>query len=113
VDITVSTYATFSKMITKTSLEQRWIRTEPLVVKGPYRYVRNPLYTGAIVLILGWWLLLDYSSLFVSAVLFFLWLNFVVAPFEEKELRAIFGNDYEQYSRVVPRIIPFPRRRKS
>jgi protein-S-isoprenylcysteine O-methyltransferase Ste14 len=113
VDIAVSTYATFSKMISRANLEERSVRTEPLVVKGPYGYVRHPLYTGVILLILGWWLLLDYSFLLVSAVLFSLWLNFVVAPFEEKELRAIFGEDYEQYSKAVPRIFPFPRRRKS
>jgi protein-S-isoprenylcysteine O-methyltransferase Ste14 len=41
-----------------------------------------------------------------------LWFNFVVASFEEKELKAIFGEQYEKYSKEVPKIIPFTKRRK-
>jgi protein-S-isoprenylcysteine O-methyltransferase Ste14 len=41
-----------------------------------------------------------------------LWFNFVVASFEEKELKAIFGEQYDQYSKEVPKIIPFTKRRK-
>lgn len=88
-------------------LEERSGRTEPLIVKGPYRYVRHPLYSDVVLLLLGWWLLLDYSFLLISALLLLLWFGFVVTRFEERELRAIFGDDYEEYSRRVPRIVPF------
>ena len=67
---------------------------------------------GVVVLLLGWWLLLDYTFLLLSTVLSLLWVNFVVAPFEEKELKAIFGEQYEQYTKEVPRMIPFTKRRK-
>jgi protein-S-isoprenylcysteine O-methyltransferase Ste14 len=110
-DILVSTYVTFSKFARKgESLRERSGRTEPLVVKGPYRYVRHPLYSVVVLLILGWWLLLDYSFLLISALLLLLWFSFVVAPFEERELRAIFGDDYDRYAERVPRIIPFAGR---
>jgi len=112
VDILVSTYVSFSKVKRRVRLEERSRRTEPLVVKGPYRYVRHPLYLGVVLLVLGWWLLLDYSFLLISIILLLLWFNFVVAPFEEKELRAIFGEDYERYAKGVPKIIPFTRRRE-
>ena len=108
-DVLVSTYVTFSKMVRGVRLEERSFRTEPLVVKGPYRYVRHPLYSGVLVLLAGWWLLLDYSFLLVSTLLAFVWFTAVVTPFEEKELRAIFGEDYELYAREVPRMIPFIR----
>lgn len=107
-DILISTYVTFSKVRgERVRLEERSIRTEPLVVKGPYRYVRHPLYSAVVLLLLGWWLLLDYTFLLISDLLLLLWFNFVVTRFEERELRAIFGDDYEQYASRVPRIIPF------
>jgi hypothetical protein len=58
--ILTSTYVTFSKAARGgASLEGRSSRTEPLVVTGPYRYVRHPLYSDVVLLLLGWWLLLD------------------------------------------------------
>jgi len=63
-------------------------------------------------LTVGWGLLLDYTFLLLSAIFMFLWFNFVVAPFEERELIAMFGEEYEQYSNEVPRMIPFTKRKK-
>ena len=107
VDILISTYVSFSKARRKLDLKERSGRTEPLVVRGPYKYVRHPLYSGVVLLLVGWWLLVDYSFLLLSTILLLLWFNYVVAPFEEKELRAIFGEEYEKYAKEVPRIIPF------
>ena len=112
VDILVSTYSTLLKVIGGVPLEKLSGRTEPFVVQGPYLYVRHPLYLDVVLLVLGWWLMLDYSSLLFSAVLLLLWFNFAVAHFEEKELRAIFGEQYERYSKEVPRMIPFTKRHK-
>jgi protein-S-isoprenylcysteine O-methyltransferase Ste14 len=112
VDVLVSTYVSLSKVARGVRLEERSGRTERLVVKGPYRYVRHPLYLGVLWLLLGWWLLFDFSFLLLSTVLLLLWFNFVVAPFEEKELRAMFGEEYERYAKGVPKIIPFTTRRK-
>jgi protein-S-isoprenylcysteine O-methyltransferase Ste14 len=111
VDVLISTYVTFSKVRRGTSLQKLSGRTEPLIVQGPYRYVRHPLYFGVILFVLGLFLLLDYSFLLVSAIILLLWFNFVVASFEEKELKAIFGKQYNQYSKEVPKIIPFIKRR--
>ena len=112
VDVLISTYVTFSKVKRKNSLQKLSGRTEPLVVQGPYRYIRHPLYFGVVLLVIGWFLLLDYSFLLVSAIILLLWFNFVVASFEEKELRAIFGGQYNQYSKKVPKMIPFTKRGK-
>jgi len=111
IDVVLSTYATVLKAARRARLEERAGRTETLIVVGPYKYVRHPLYFGVVLVVLGWGLLLDYSFLLFSAVLLLLWLNFVVAAFEEKELRAIFGEEYAQYSKEVPRMIPFLKRR--
>jgi protein-S-isoprenylcysteine O-methyltransferase Ste14 len=76
--------------------------TEHLVVSGPYRYVRNPMYlaVGSIVvgqaLLLGQLVLLPYAALFVLAVWAF------VRWYEEPTLRRKFGAEYEDYRRAVP-----------
>jgi len=99
-------------MVRRTRLEEQSDRTEPLVITGPYKYVRHPLYFGVTILVLGWWLLLDYTFLLVSAIFLLLWFNFVLTPFEEKELKAIFGEEYEHYAKEVSRMIPFTKRHK-
>ena len=111
IDVLLSTYSTVLKAARRARIEERTGRTEPLVIVGPYKYVRHPLYFGVVLLVLGWGLLLDYSFMFFSAVLLLLWFNFVLAPFEEKELRTLFGEQYDQYSKGVPRMIPFLKRR--
>ena len=111
-DILISTYFTLLKVVRGAPLEKLSGRTEPLVIQGPYLYLRHPLYLGVVLLALGWWLVLDYSFLLFSAIFLLLWFNFVVAHFEEKELRAMFGEQYEQYSKEVPRMIPFTKRHK-
>ncbi len=110
VEVLISSYATFTKMVKRIPLEERLGRSEPLVVKGPYRYVRHPLYAGVLLLASGLWLWLDNTPLLFTTLLFLMWFNFVVTPFEEKELNAIFGSDYEQYKRRVSKMIPMPRR---
>jgi len=113
VDVLISSYATFTKMLRRVPLDERIGRREPLVVKGPYRYVRHPLYAGVLLLASGLWLWFDYTPLLFTTLLFLVWFNFVVTPFEEKELNVIFGADYEQYKRRVSKMIPLPRRSDS
>jgi len=107
IDIIISTYVTFLKIGKVTSLEKPSGRTEPLVIQGPNKHVRHPLYFAVVTVVFGLGLLLDYSFLLISAMALLLWFSFIVAPFEEKELRALFGEQYQQYSEKVPRIIPF------
>jgi protein-S-isoprenylcysteine O-methyltransferase Ste14 len=107
IDILISTYVTFLKIVKSTSLETIFGRTEPLVIQGPHKHVRHPPYFGVVTIVFGLGLLLDYSILLISAIALLSGFRFVVAPFEEKELRALFGEQYQQYSEKVPRIIPF------
>jgi protein-S-isoprenylcysteine O-methyltransferase Ste14 len=112
VDILISTYVTVLKAMRGTRLEEKADRTEPLVIVGPYKHVRHPLYFSVVILLLGWWLLLDLTFLLFSTVLLMLYFNYVVAPFEEAELRAIFGEQYKRYIEEVPRLIPFTKHLK-
>ena len=83
------------------------------MVVGPYRYIRHPQYAAVIVMIAGWWLVLDYTFILFTVGIVALWFGLVVAPFEERELRALFGEEYASYARRTPRFIPFSRRRNS
>ena len=69
------------------------------------------MYFAVVVLLLGWWLVLDYTFLLFMAFLFFLWFNLVVIRFEEKELRALYREEYETYAKSVPRFFPSLKRR--
>jgi protein-S-isoprenylcysteine O-methyltransferase Ste14 len=105
-EILVSTYLTMRKAIGWTRLDDASDRTQRLILQGPQRHVRHPLYFAVVVLLLGWWLVLDYTFLLFMAFLFFLWFNLVVIRFEEKELKALYGAEYETYARAVPRFFP-------
>ena len=76
-----------------------------LVVEGPYRYVRNPLYDTDFLLILGTALLTRSWGLVLLAALYAAQLALQL-PLEEKELRQRFGSRYRRYCRLVPRFVP-------
>lgn len=77
-----------------------------LVVRGLYRYVRNPMYVGASVVLLGEALVRQSRALVVYDVLWFVWVNVFVIAYEEPYLRRRFGASYEEYTRRVGRWIP-------
>jgi protein-S-isoprenylcysteine O-methyltransferase Ste14 len=76
-----------------------------LVVEGPYRHVRNPLYVTDFSLILGTALLANDSFLFLLAALYAAQLTLQL-PLEERELHRRFGVRYSRYCQLVPRFIP-------
>lgn len=83
-----------------------WDPPRRLVVRGPYRYVRNPMISGVIFILFGEALILLSQPHFIWAVIF-LALNAVYIPlFEEPQLKNRFGADYAEYCRNVPRLVP-------
>jgi protein-S-isoprenylcysteine O-methyltransferase Ste14 len=90
-----------------------WDPTRKLVVRGVYRYVRNPMISGVFCVLLGEAVALKSIYLFGWFVSFVA-LNLVYIPLvEEPRLERRFGADYVQYKRDVPRWIPRPGRRSS
>ena len=83
-----------------------------LVVGGPYRYVRNPMYLGVTAIVLGEALLVRSLALGVYWTSWFAGANVFVIAYEEPNLRRRFGTSYDDYARRVARWIPhsdFPR----
>ena len=77
-----------------------------LVVTGFYRYVRNPIYVGVMLIFLGHFLWSGYWSLLLYALLSFIGVHFFIILYEEPTLKKKFGAAYEEYLRRVPRWIP-------
>jgi protein-S-isoprenylcysteine O-methyltransferase Ste14 len=74
-----------------------------LVVEGPYRIVRNPMYWSVVSVMLGEALVFHSLALAELAVAFFVGTNLFVLFYEEPVLRRKFGAEYEDYCRRVPR----------
>ena len=73
-----------------------------LVVRGQYRYVRNPMYVAVGSVILGQALLLPSPALLIYLGLFFLIVATFVRFYEEPALESRFGEEYLGYKRSVP-----------
>ena len=84
-----------------------------LVVTGPYRWVRNPMYVGMAIVLIGEALVFPQLSrtLFIEVVALWAAVNVFVIAYEEPTLRGTFGADYERYCqhvrRWIPRLRPF------
>jgi protein-S-isoprenylcysteine O-methyltransferase Ste14 len=80
--------------------------TKHLVVKGFYRFVRNPMYVAVVSVILGQGLLLSDVGVIEYAVFVGLAMHVFVIAYEEPTLRRSFAAEYENYSAHVHRWIP-------
>ncbi len=85
-----------------------WDAPSRVVAAGPYRWVRNPIYVAALVIVLGEaWLFLSPELLAYAGVMACLFHLFVTG-YEEPTLRRRFGTTYADYRHDVPRWIPRP-----
>jgi len=83
-----------------------WDPPQKLVILGPYRYVRNPMITGAIFILIGEILFLGSLYILAWACIFFVGNHIWFMFFEEKGLEKRFGQSYLEYEKHVPRWIP-------
>src|SRR5947208_5678030 len=70
-----------------------------LVIRGPYRFVRNPMYIGAGMTLAGAAFYYESLSLLIYAAIFFAVAHLFVVADEERVLRRSFGSEYEAYLR--------------
>ena len=74
-----------------------------LVVRGIYRYSRNPMYLGLLLLLLAWAVYLSNPLGFAALPLFVLSMNRLQIRPEEAAMEAQFGDEYRDYRRSVRR----------
>lgn len=77
-----------------------------LVVQGPYRYVRNPMYWGIILILLGESVYFGSGTLLVYALLLLTGFHLFTVLYEEPALRKTFGKAYIEYCGRVNRWWP-------
>lgn len=80
--------------------------TEPpkkLVVKGIYKYSRNPIYISNLLIYFGLFLFYGYLTLLILFLVGIVGFNLYLTLIEEPKLRQRYGRDYEAYMKQVPR----------
>lgn len=74
-----------------------------LVSSGPYRFTRNPMYAGMLLVLLAWAAFLSSLLALLGPIVFVLYINrFQIAP-EERALQSLFGSEYTAYRARVRR----------
>jgi protein-S-isoprenylcysteine O-methyltransferase Ste14 len=77
-----------------------------LIIRGPYAFVRHPIYTGLLTGMLGTALVYGYARCFIGVLICVLafWLK---SQTEEQFMIQQFGNQYTQYRQRVRALVPF------
>lgn len=83
-----------------------WDPPRRLVVDGPYRYTRNPMISGVVLILLGEVIIFGSIPLLLWFLYFTLTNILYIIKREEPHLEEKYGADYREYKRHVPRIWP-------
>ena len=89
------------------SLGARLIQGHKLITAGPYRLVRNPIYTGMFGMLLVTGLAVSHWVGLLIAIVVYAAGTLVRVRSEEKLLRGAFGAEFDSYARRVPAVLPF------
>jgi protein-S-isoprenylcysteine O-methyltransferase Ste14 len=76
-----------------------------LVIAGPYKISRNPMYVSGLFVWFGWTVFYGSPAVFIAFLLLWLLFTYRVIPQEERQLETLFGDDYLEYKRIVRRWI--------
>ena len=86
-----------------------WDPPQRFVVRGPYRYVRNPMITGVFAMLLAEAILFASWPIAIWFAVFVVGNLIYIPVFEEPKLEQRFGDDYIAYKARVPRWLPLRR----
>ncbi len=83
------------------------VPTRRLITSGPYKYCRNPMAFGTLLLYIGLSLIFNsISAIFILVALVLVPLLLFIKIVEEKELEIRFGHEYTEYKEKTPFLIP-------
>ena len=78
-------------------------RSTSVVVEGPFRWTRNPMYLGMVALLLGIAVCLGNAVSLLAPALFFAVIQMKFIPLEERKMEEELGESYQQYRRRIRR----------
>ncbi len=81
-----------------------------LLLRGPYRFSRNPMYISDSAILFGWAVFYGSVTVLLGCLAFAAYLAFVLVPSEERQLLDRFGDQYAAYTRSVARWVGKPPR---
>lgn len=90
---------------------EKYIKGNTLCTDGIYAWVRNPCYSGIMLMCTGALFMANNLVLLLLPVLYWIFMTILMKNTEEKWLLELYGEAYSEYCRRVNRCIPFPRRK--
>ena len=88
------------------SLTARLVEGHKLATSGPYAFVRHPIYTGMLGMLVATGLAISHWVALLAAIVIFFIGTTIRVRSEERLLREAFGEQFENYARSVPAIVP-------
>lgn len=88
------------------SITARLVEGHKLATTGPYAYVRHPIYTGMLGMLVATGLAYSRWAALLAALTIFFVGTIIRVRSEEKLLREAFGEQFDNYARRVPAIVP-------
>jgi protein-S-isoprenylcysteine O-methyltransferase Ste14 len=83
-------------------------RTQHLVIRGPYRFTRNPMVFGALSCYFAFAVFLNSAAVLITLVVLIPLIIVYLKNTEEKRLERDFGDEYREYRKRVSMILPLP-----
>jgi len=82
------------------------LKNKELSTTGPYAFMRHPLYTGNIMILIGLCLINGFFWSFITAFIF-LWFYYPTAiEYEDRKLKSLFPDTWEEWASMTPALIP-------
>ena len=82
------------------------LKNKELSTTGPYAFMRHPLYTGKLMILIGLCLINGFLWSFISAFIFF-WFYYPTAiEYEDRKLKSLFPDTWEEWASITPALMP-------
>lgn len=88
------------------SITARLVEGHKLATSGPYAYVRHPIYTGMLGMLVASGVAISHWIALLAALLIFFIGTIIRVRSEDRLLREAFGEEFENYARRVPALVP-------